>query len=88
MKGQVALKFPAAASVEAGKTYYWCACGKSNSQPFCDGSHKGSQFTPPPRVFRCGDEVRLFLSVQANNGAAFLRRHAQVRLSRYASGML
>jgi CDGSH-type Zn-finger protein len=27
-------------------TYYWCACGKSNNQPFCDGSHKGSGFTP------------------------------------------
>jgi len=36
----------AAAAVDAGKTYYWCACGKSNNQPFCDGSHKGSQFTP------------------------------------------
>jgi CDGSH-type Zn-finger protein len=46
MKGQVAHKFPAAAAVEAGKTYYWCACGKSHNQPFCDGSHKGSQFTP------------------------------------------
>jgi CDGSH-type Zn-finger protein len=32
--------------VEAGKTYHWCACGKSNNQPFCDGSHKGSQFNP------------------------------------------
>ena len=27
-------------------TYYWCACGKSSGQPFCDGSHKGSEFTP------------------------------------------
>ena len=32
--------------VEAGKTYYWCSCGKSASQPFCDGSHKGSAFSP------------------------------------------
>lgn len=32
--------------VEAGKTYYWCACGLSAKQPFCDGSHKGSEFTP------------------------------------------
>jgi CDGSH iron-sulfur domain-containing protein 3 len=46
MKGQVANRFPAATPVEAGKTYYWCACGRSNNQPFCDGSHKGSQFTP------------------------------------------
>ena len=27
-------------------TYYWCACGRSSSQPFCDGSHKGTSFTP------------------------------------------
>ena len=28
------------------KSYYWCTCGKSSKQPFCDGSHKGSEFTP------------------------------------------
>ncbi len=32
--------------VEAGKSYWWCACGKSASQPFCDGSHKGTGFAP------------------------------------------
>jgi CDGSH-type Zn-finger protein len=32
--------------VEAGKSYWWCSCGKSANQPFCDGSHKGSEFTP------------------------------------------
>ena len=36
---------PAALELEAG-TYWWCSCGKSANQPFCDGSHKGSQFTP------------------------------------------
>ena len=28
------------------KTYYWCSCGQSQKQPFCDGSHQGSEFTP------------------------------------------
>lgn len=32
--------------VEAGETYYWCACGMSRNQPFCDGSHKGSGMVP------------------------------------------
>ena len=39
-------KAPYPVAVEAGKSYYWCACGKSASQPFCDGSHKGSEFAP------------------------------------------
>lgn len=46
MKGHVAQKSPYAVEVESGKSYYWCACGLSNSQPFCDGSHKGSAFAP------------------------------------------
>jgi CDGSH-type Zn-finger protein len=45
-KGAVAGRAPVGVEVEAGKTYYWCSCGKSAKQPFCDGSHKGSEFTP------------------------------------------
>ena len=33
-------------ALEAGKDYWWCACGMSKNQPFCDGSHKGSGFSP------------------------------------------
>ena len=29
-----------------GKSYWWCACGRSKKQPFCDGSHKGTPFSP------------------------------------------
>ncbi len=43
---KIAQKGPYAVEVEAGKSYYWCACGQSSGQPFCDGSHKGSDFTP------------------------------------------
>ena len=42
----IAQKGPYPVNVEAGKTYYWCACGQSRNQPFCDGSHKGSAFAP------------------------------------------
>jgi CDGSH-type Zn-finger protein len=52
---------PFAVDVEAGKNYFWCACGKSTKQPFCDGSHKGSEFSPvkftapeTKKVFFCG----------------------------------
>lgn len=42
----IAQKAPYPVAVEAGKSYFWCACGKSAQQPFCDGSHKGSGFSP------------------------------------------
>jgi CDGSH-type Zn-finger protein len=45
-KGEVAGTQPIGVNVEAGKDYWWCACGKSKKQPFCDGSHKGSAFSP------------------------------------------
>jgi CDGSH-type Zn-finger protein/mannose-6-phosphate isomerase-like protein (cupin superfamily) len=32
--------------VKAGQRYLWCACGRSANQPFCDGSHKGTEFSP------------------------------------------
>ena len=42
----VAQKAPYAVEVEEGKKYFWCACGKSENQPFCDGAHQGGDFTP------------------------------------------
>lgn len=37
---------PYVVEVEEGKSYLWCRCGKSSRQPFCDSSHKGTEFTP------------------------------------------
>ena len=42
----IAQKAPYPVTVEAGKDYWWCACGNSRNQPFCDGSHKSGPFTP------------------------------------------
>lgn len=42
----VAQKSPYAVEVEAGTTYYWCACGRSAKQPFCDGTHKDCEIRP------------------------------------------
>ncbi len=42
----IAQKAPYAVAVEAGQDYFWCRCGRSARQPFCDGAHKGSGLTP------------------------------------------
>jgi mannose-6-phosphate isomerase-like protein (cupin superfamily)/CDGSH-type Zn-finger protein len=42
----IARRKPFLVDVEAGKTYFWCSCGRSETQPFCDGSHKGTDFEP------------------------------------------
>lgn len=42
----VAGKEPLEVDLEAGKSYWWCACGRSKTQPWCDGSHEGSEFQP------------------------------------------
>lgn len=44
----VAQKAPYQVELEEGKTYYWCTCGRSSKQPFCDGSHQGTNFSPLP----------------------------------------
>jgi CDGSH iron-sulfur domain-containing protein 3 len=58
---KTAQKAPFPVEVEEGKSYFWCACGQSAKQPFCDGSHKGSEFSPvkytapaSKKVFFCG----------------------------------
>lgn len=57
----VAQKSPYAVEVEAGKKYWWCSCGRSQKQPYCDGSHKDTGLTPllytaekTGKVYLCG----------------------------------
>jgi CDGSH-type Zn-finger protein len=57
----IAQKSPYGVDVEEGKSYFWCACGKSASQPFCDGSHQDTDILPvkfeateSKKVFFCG----------------------------------
>ena len=55
---KIAAKHPIGLDLAVG-TYYWCACGQSKNQPFCDGSHAGSEFTPVP--FKIDAEKKYFL---------------------------
>jgi CDGSH-type Zn-finger protein len=57
----VAQKSPYAVEVEAGKKYWWCSCGRSQKQPYCDGSHKDTGMMPllytaekTGKVYLCG----------------------------------
>jgi CDGSH-type Zn-finger protein len=45
MKPTIAARQPVVLDLEAG-TYWWCRCGRSKKQPFCDGAHKGTEFAP------------------------------------------
>ena len=53
--------------VEQGKSYYWCSCGKSSNQPFCDGSHKGTEFNP--LAYKAEETKKIFFCAckQTNN---------------------
>ncbi|MEX0280864.1 MAG: CDGSH iron-sulfur domain-containing protein [Arenibacterium sp.] len=58
---EIPQKAPYPVDVTAGKSYFWCACGKSANQPFCDGSHKDTGMSPikftaeeDKKVFFCG----------------------------------
>jgi CDGSH iron-sulfur domain-containing protein 3 len=42
----IANRAPFAVDVVAGQTYWWCSCGRSKRQPFCDGTHNPTQFKP------------------------------------------
>ncbi|MFC0877487.1 CDGSH iron-sulfur domain-containing protein [Saccharicrinis sp. FJH2] len=57
-KGQIAGKAPRAFEIEKGKTYVWCRCGRSANQPFCDGSHKVTEFTPV--IFKAEETKKVF----------------------------
>jgi len=55
----IAGKAPIPVELEAGKNYAWCSCGNSTNQPFCDGSHKGSDFTP--KVFQVEESKTYYM---------------------------
>lgn len=62
----IAAKMPAQVTLEPGQ-YFWCACGKSSNQPFCDGSHRGSEFVPAPLKIAEKQEVWLCKCKQTKN---------------------
>ncbi|MSU50911.1 MAG: CDGSH iron-sulfur domain-containing protein [Opitutus sp.] len=64
----VAQKSPCVLDAKPG-TYWWCSCGGSKSQPFCDGSHHGTGFTPTPVEITAERKVAWCGCKHSKNGA-------------------
>jgi mannose-6-phosphate isomerase-like protein (cupin superfamily)/CDGSH-type Zn-finger protein len=69
-KPAIAQRKPCLVEVEGGKAYFWCACGLSKNQPFCDGSHKATNLQPLKWV---ADETgeKLFCACKQTAGRPF-----------------
>ena len=65
-EAKVADTRPAKVTIQPG-THSWCACGQSNGQPFCDGSHKGGAFVPLRFIVAEGKEVFLCMCKQTKS---------------------
>ena len=66
-KGIKAGDQPISIDVEKGKNYLWCSCGKSKNQPFCDMSHKGTEFKPVKLVAEENKTIYFCHCKQTNN---------------------
>ena len=74
----IAQKSPMPVVVEAGKTYFWCSCGQSKGQPFCDGSHKGSEFAPKRYTAEKDGTVYFCACKHSGNGPLCDGSHAKL----------
>lgn len=63
---RIADKKPVVLELAAG-TYWYCTCGESTNQPFCDGSHKGTEFRP--KKVECADDERIAFCQCKRSGA-------------------
>jgi len=74
---KIAQKAPYVLDLDPG-TYYWCSCGKSSKQPFCDGSHKGTKFVPEKVEIAENKKVALCGCKHSKNGAFCDGAHAKL----------
>ncbi|QNI69700.1 glutamate synthase-related protein [Cyanobium sp. NS01] len=79
---KVAARTPIAVSLEEGKEYVYCACGRSSDQPFCDGSHQGSGFSPVAFEANKSGKVQLCRCKQTSTPPYCDGTHARVPADR------
>ena len=75
---KIAGRAPIPVDVEAGKSYFWCSCGQSAKQPFCDGSHKDTAFTP--QKFTAEKDGKVFFCTCKQSGNAPMCDGSHARL--------
>ncbi|MGB8701748.1 MAG: CDGSH iron-sulfur domain-containing protein [Thermosynechococcaceae cyanobacterium] len=73
----IADKKPVVLDLEPGR-YWWCSCGQSQNQPFCDGAHQGTEFTPQEMVLTEPQKVALCLCKHTQNSPFCDGAHAKL----------
>ena len=73
----IADRSPVIAELEAG-TYWWCSCGRSDKQPYCDGSHAGTGFRPVKVEIEERCRIALCTCKQSENGPRCDGAHARL----------
>jgi len=71
-------KSPCVQKVEPGE-YWWCACGRSKEQPFCDGSHKGTGLAPKKVTIDAADTVAWCMCKHSSDGAFCDGTHSRLK---------
>lgn len=77
-EAKIAGTAPIHVELEEGKSYYWCSCGLSAKQPFCDGSHKGTDFKPQEFTAHETKSAALCTCKQTENGPFCDGKHKQL----------
>ncbi len=78
MKPKIFSKTPMKISVEVGKKYFWCSCGLSSKQPFCDGSHKETGMKSVVFEATKNEDIYFCCCKQSSNGVFCDNTHSKL----------